>query len=411
MHYARARSRYLAALGLSSLPVALLAVGAVGCQRSEPGATAPTASAPSAIHHTEAWVPAVEPAPAGVRPGTAMCPHGPFCVPQPAGAGDAPAPAPHNACSATVALPKGIGPETTMSGRAPTVAFDDARTTAERAADPAACCYQWNVLCPGGRALRGEDGPVTAPTAGRADWLAPDTLDVSALSPATRAALAAHWEGEAAFEHASVASFARASLALLAVGAPPALVADTHAAAIDEVEHARLTYALASAYGGAPRGPGPLAVGAVPGDASLVTVAVETFVDACAGESAAALLLREAAAGAAHPAVRAILGRIADDEERHAELAFRTVAWALRTGGAAVERALRVAVGELRAELAAPPGGAAAPDLAAHGVLDAPTRAAVRRRALCEVVLPCAEALLAPAAIAAEASALAGAGA
>ena len=54
----------------------------------------------------------------------------------------------------------------------PTVAFDAARTAAERAGDPAACCYQWNVLCVGGRALRGAEGPVTAATTPRGDWLA-----------------------------------------------------------------------------------------------------------------------------------------------------------------------------------------------------------------------------------------------
>ena len=94
-----------------------------------------------------------------------------------------------------------------------------------------------------------------------------------------------------------MASFARASLALMAVGAPPELVAATHAAAIDEIEHARLTYALASAYGGEPTGPAALDVASGAGGATtLVTVAVETFLDACAGESAAALALREAAA-------------------------------------------------------------------------------------------------------------------
>ncbi len=169
-------------------------------------------------------------------------------------------------------------------------------------------------------------------------------------APASRAALAAHWEREAAFEHASVGAFARASLSLLAVGAPPELLAATHAAAADEVEHARLAYALASAYGGSGRGPGPLAVGGAVETPSIARLAVETFVDGCAGEATAALALREGAAASEDLEVRAILTRIAEDEERHAELAFRTVAWALGTGGDEVARGLDEALAALRDE-------------------------------------------------------------
>jgi hypothetical protein len=404
MIYAHARGRYLAAIGLTSLGAAF---AVAGCHGSEPTATPPpppttataTGSATAAAHHTAAWVPAVEPVPMDEkpRPGVGMCPHGPFCVPQPATAGEAPAPAPNQMCASTVAIPAGIGPEVSPGGRVPSVTFDPARTTTERAADPAACCYRWNVLCVGGRALRGEEGPVTAPAARRGDWLAAEgAVEVADLAPAVREALAAHWAREAAFEHASVASFARASLALLAVGAPPELVGATHAAALDEIEHARLTYALASAYGGKPTGPAALDVGDGAGRATtLVSLAVETFLDACAGESAAALALREAAALAEDGAVRAVLVRIADDEERHAELAWHTVAWALRAGGDGVARALATAMDSLRAEAAEPSEQAGDEALARHGVLGEGAQRAIRRRAIAEVVIPCGEALLA----------------
>ena len=49
---------------------------------------------------------------------------------------------------------------------------------------------------------------------------------------------------------AEIASFARTSLDLLALGAPADLVAETHRAALDEIEHARIAYALASAFSG-----------------------------------------------------------------------------------------------------------------------------------------------------------------
>jgi len=422
----RARGRYLAALGLTGVHAAL---AAVGCAGSEP-ATAPTpvstaegaaptgavTAAPPApstpppsiakptpapgARHTSPWVPTVEVETTRPRPGMAACPHAPFCVPQPADPGASPAPAPNQSCADTVPIPAGMGPTVPRPGKTPGVTFDAERTAAERAADPAACCYQWHVLCVGGRALRGPEGALIAATVRRDDWLAAEgAVDVGGLAPATKAALAAHWEREAAFEHASVAAFAHASLALLAVGGPPDLLAATHEAALDEVEHARLAYGLASAYGGSGRGPGALPAAGLGGAPSLVTLARDTFVDGCAGEAAAALALREAAATARDGAVSAILARIAEDEERHAELAWRTVAWALRTGGEEVAGTLREAAAALVAEVAASEVTAAASeqDLAAHGALGETARRAVRSRAVTEVVIPCLEALLASA--------------
>src|SRR6185369_6085591 len=87
--------------------------------------------------------------------------------------------------------------------------------------------------------------------------------------------------------------------------------------------------------------------------ASLAELAAETFADACAGETVAALALREAAAAPCDPIVRDLLSRIADDEERHAELAWRTVAWALTAGGAPVRDALTAAAADVARELAA----------------------------------------------------------
>ncbi|APR75571.1 Hypothetical protein A7982_00917 [Minicystis rosea] len=398
MHYDRARARYLAVLGLTGLNTAVIALG---CQRAEPGAAPPAAptatSTATASRHTEAWVPAVEPAATAPRLGMGSCPRGPFCVPQADGHGINPAPEPYAMCAADAALPKGIGPETTPTGKSVTVTFDAARTAAERASDPGACCYQWQALCAGGRALRGPEGPLVAPTETREDWMAKNVaVDVTAIPPAMRAALAMHWEREAAFEHASVASFARAALSLLAAGAPPDLVAATHTAAIDEVHHAQVGYALASAYAGAPRGPSALPLAGALGEVSLATIAVETFIDACAGESTAALSLREAAMAADNPKLCAILSRIAEDEERHAELAWRTVAWALHQGGDGVAEALANAVASLRAELCAPEPERtdADPDLSSFGVLGASARRSIRLRALAEVVLPCADALL-----------------
>ena len=110
-----------------------------------------------------------------------------------------------------------------------------------------------------------------------------------------------------------------------------------------------------------PRGPSKLDVtGQTPLPQSLAELAVETFLDACLGETVAALALREAAGGAEKRQIASLLDRIAGDEERHAELAWRTVAWALREGGAPVREALSAAMEAVREEGSPPPSGSRA---------------------------------------------------
>jgi hypothetical protein len=122
---------------------------------------------------------------------------------------------------------------------------------------------------------------------------------------------------------------------------------------------------------------------------------METFLDACLGETVAALALREAAAGASLSLIGSLLTRIASEEERHAELAWRTVAWALPEGGAPVREALSAAMAAVSEE--ASTGGAedGDPGLPGLGIPGARALAEVRLRAIREVVLPCAAALLA----------------
>jgi hypothetical protein len=220
---------------------------------------------------------------------------------------------------------------------------------------------------------------------------------VDDLSPALRGALAEAWAQDGLMEHASVASFGRFALELLAAGAPAHLVEEAHRAALDEVRHARLCLALASAYAGEPVEPAPFPFeGHVAIDGSLASIAARTLREGCAGETIAAMVAAEQLAGARDPAVQAALSCIVDDESRHAELAFRTVAWALREGGAPVRAAVEGAVAELAgqtAELeaeAAPPAAA----LAAHGRVSPEAQRRVAARALAEVVRPCLLALL-----------------
>src|ERR1700759_5402277 len=114
----------------------------------------------------------------------------------------------------------------------------------------------------------------TAPVARRPEWCerpkgAAALTPVAVVAPDIRPRLAAAWTQAACMEHASIASFARFVLQLLAVGAPPDLVADAQRALADEVVHARLAFAVASAYAGVDVGPGKLPVEASLGACDL----------------------------------------------------------------------------------------------------------------------------------------------
>jgi hypothetical protein len=223
---------------------------------------------------------------------------------------------------------------------------------------------------------------------------------VDDLSLEARAALAAAWTADALAEHASVASFARFSLSLLAAGAPADLVADAHRAALDEVRHAELCFALATAYAGEEIGPGRFPAGdRIEASGSLIALAVAAVREGCVGETIAAVLVAEQAARATDPAVRAALEQIASDEARHAELAWRTVAWAVEAGGPEVRRAVAAAFrgggSTMRGSRGPDDGAPMAEVLGTHGRLDAATSARVTAAAMELVVAPSARALLA----------------
>jgi hypothetical protein len=215
-----------------------------------------------------------------------------------------------------------------------------------------------------------EHGPRLAPSAGspldRAQGWRDSRVagpDVAGLSAGERRLLALHWARIGAAEHASIAGFQRFSMDLLACGAPAELVAGAQRAALDEVRHARLAFALASTFAGAPVGPAPLDLpAAVPVHRTARELALATAVEGCTVETLSAYLLAEALRGARDPAVVAALTRMRRDEDRHAELAWRTLAWALSVdpdAGDPVDVALERAIAGASVEGFASPEGAA----------------------------------------------------
>jgi len=258
------------------------------------------------------------------------------------------------------------------------------------------CChvfeFGWN--CTDGRPFCVDGEARTASPRADAAWTGSVT---PALLPELDAAqcsgIAALWVADGLAEHASVASFARFTLQLLALGAPAQLVEAACGAQLDEVGHARTALALAAAYGSTV-GPGPLSVGgALPAVIDREAVLVATFIEGCVGETIAAAELELAAQGCADPVVAATLRSIAADELRHAMLAWRTVQWLLQGGGPGLRGALAAALAGVR--VPEPDSDEQPPALLRrHGRTPAADRAALARHCLHAVIRPCAEALL-----------------
>jgi hypothetical protein len=204
---------------------------------------------------------------------------------------------------------------------------------------------------PGGRPLRVRGRALRADLRAGADWTRGERPDPSQLDAEARRALEALWLHTAQLEHASVPAFSRLSWFLAAVGAPAELLEQSHRAALDEIEHARLCFALAAGYAGRTHGveamPQLLTAGLdLQGDPLEVLVR-ESVLDGCQLEGFGADVAEVSARVCQEGATRAALERIAADERTHAELSWKIVAWLLEVHGTRVAPALENALSEL----------------------------------------------------------------
>lgn len=165
--------------------------------------------------------------------------------------------------------------------------------------------------------------------------------------PIVDARRAALWAKAGAEEHASVASFSRLALELMALGAPTELLGDVQRAALDEVRHAEACWELARHFGGRRMGPGAFPFAApISVQVTHAELAYAAAREGCLGETLGAHLAAVAAELATEPHVRRVLESIASEEAGHAVLSFRIVAWALAAGGAAARAAVERAFAE-----------------------------------------------------------------
>jgi hypothetical protein len=260
-----------------------------------------------------------------------------------------------------------------------------------------ACCYVVWGHCPIGRPWIVEGRARRAALGDAGDWASPIALDLAGIDAETRAALADAWASEALSEHASVASFARFTMQLLALGAPSALVEASIRAGLDEVRHARACFALASTYAGSPVGPGPLDVrGGLDEPLDLDSIALSLAAEGCIAETVSAILLAAARDRARHPGVRAALAAIVEDEVEHVLLAWEALAWMCRRGHGLARVAAVFREAEQHVGFGAITELAGSPKLMReHGYLSVDERRAIATRALADVVAPAARELFA----------------
>jgi hypothetical protein len=253
-----------------------------------------------------------------------------------------------------------------------------------------------NLTC--GRPLLQAGEPQLARTrSGDSDWTRPLPSPTD-LDATERAHVGDWWLQAARMEHASVASFSVCSLDLMRFGAPPDLLAATHRAALDEIEHARICFALASRYHAADLGPAPMPTLHPSAATTLADFAEALFREGCIGETLAAVDAAARLALARDPVVREALQTIVTDESEHAALAWRTLGWLLTqdTDGQIQTRLAAILDEETQRWTAPSPSTPPPAAAVAHGLLDAETRARTLARALDNVVRPSWEVLVAP---------------
>jgi hypothetical protein len=152
-------------------------------------------------------------------------------------------------------------------------------------------------------------------------------------------------DDEARIEYASVASFGELGLELMALGAPTALVARCHRAALDEISHATILDRLAgrdgSRFGAIPHLLGRRIGGRLRGRRRhLARIALASYRDGWLNEGRSASDMDSRAQMAESAEERRAYERIAAEERGHAELGRDVVLWCFEESPTAVGRAL-----------------------------------------------------------------------
>ncbi len=167
-------------------------------------------------------------------------------------------------------------------------------------------------------------------------WIKTNQADIGkfiSLPTNMKAKLIEYWKESARLEHSSVASFARVTLELMALGAPANLLLATQEAAADEIKHAQSALEIVSALGGE-----TLEFGRFPTDQVTLRrdrdeIIISMICEACLGETMgvceAQAMLEQVRYDQGPNILVNHLQMVVNDESRHATLAWQTLKWLL----------------------------------------------------------------------------------
>jgi hypothetical protein len=185
------------------------------------------------------------------------------------------------------------------------------------------------------------------------------TATQTASEGITQHRLGEEWTRNALGEHASVASFAAFTIALMTNQAPSDLVEDSIKAALDEVRHAKMSFVIASKLEGTNVIPGPLPPSNHQFGHDLTALALSVAKEGCVDETLSALAAAaevemldhvlefgESTGTKYHGVARELLVQIRNDlrtisidESNHSALAWRTLDWVCMVDANACEAA------------------------------------------------------------------------
>lgn len=241
-----------------------------------------------------------------------------------------------------------------------------------------------------GRQLRSGNKVLLPDVEPGAKWT---TLSLGAdLKGEVAARLAAQWRENGRTEHASVGAFARLTLDLMALGAPPSLIASANRDALEEIRHTELCFSLARDLDGREESPGAFPAASKARKLppvrtlALAALAVDSLVDGALHECVSARVIARLARTCEEPQIRAVLKEIAADEGRHAAHGWDVVEWCVKEGGAPVVAALHGALQALPDEMVSPlPEEAARGEWEKYGIHGHATEGEEYRKAVADL--------------------------
>jgi hypothetical protein len=246
-----------------------------------------------------------------------------------------------------------------------------------------------------GRPLTVQGVPRVATISRSDQWCGPVGPNCRGITQLQRRKIASVWYQSALYEHASVASFARFSMELMALGAPSDLVLGACHAQADEVVHARACFSMASFFAGQTLGPGAFDMdGSFSHNVTPEHVLVQTILEACINETFAAAEAAWLAEKAEDDEIVQIHHKIGIDESRHAALGWKTVRWVLQQHPELCGLASRT-FSHFGESLSADDSSAADDNwVAAYGCMPVGQRGTLQKHVWKNVIAPCAETLL-----------------